>query len=85
VSCTVIFLFFSFIIPIVLGLFAWGTSKWDKMGPWNMGASLTSCSLLLSILSMILIFIIGIQPPNDWALYITVGFPGADGDRLVRL
>jgi hypothetical protein len=24
--------------------------------------------------SMILIFVIGIQPPNDWALYITVGF-----------
>ncbi len=23
---------------------------------------------------MVLIFIIGIQPPNDWALYITVGF-----------
>jgi hypothetical protein len=21
-----------------------------------------------------LIFVIGIQPPNDWALYITVGF-----------
>ena len=23
---------------------------------------------------MELIFVIGIQPPNDWALYITVGF-----------
>ena len=23
---------------------------------------------------MALIFILGIQPPNDWALYITVGF-----------
>ena len=29
---------------------------------------------VLSILSMVLIFVIGIQPPNDWALYITVGF-----------
>ena len=29
---------------------------------------------ILSIISMILIFVIGIQPPNDWALYITVGF-----------
>jgi len=28
----------------------------------------------LSILSMILMFVIGIQPPNDWALEITVGF-----------
>ncbi len=29
---------------------------------------------MLSILAMILIFVLGIQPPNDWALYITVGF-----------
>ena len=29
---------------------------------------------VLSILAMILIFVLGIQPPNDWALYITVGF-----------
>src|SRR6185312_11406387 len=37
VSCTVIFLFFSFAIPIALGMFAWGTSKWPNMGPWNIG------------------------------------------------
>ena len=29
---------------------------------------------MLSIVSMILIFVIDIQPPNQWALYITVGF-----------
>jgi hypothetical protein len=23
---------------------------------------------------MVIIFVIGIQPPNDWALYITIGF-----------
>src|SRR5262245_46247269 len=74
VSCTVIFLFLSFTIPIVLGLLAWGTPKWDKMGPWDMGRGVFTLFAILSILSMILIFIIGIQPPNDWALYITVGF-----------
>jgi amino acid transporter len=74
VSCTVIFLFLSFTFPITLGLLAWGTSKWDKMGPWNMGRAVFSLFAVLSILSMILIFVIGIQPPNDWALYITVGF-----------
>ena len=74
VSCTVIFLFLSFTVPIVLGLLAWGTPKWDKMGPWNMGRAIFTLFAILSILSMILIFIIGIQPPNDWALYITVGF-----------
>ncbi|WP_290990876.1 amino acid permease [Hyphomicrobium sp.] len=74
VSCTVIFLFFSFVIPIALGFFAYGTSKWPKMGPWNIGRPLYSLFAILSVLSMILIFVIGVQPPNDWALNITVGF-----------
>jgi hypothetical protein len=29
---------------------------------------------VLAIISIIVIFFIGIQPPNDWALEITVGF-----------
>lgn len=74
VSCTVIFLFFSFAIPIALGLFAWGTPKWNKMGPWNLGEGLFKLFAVLSILAMALIFVLGIQPPNEWALYITVGF-----------
>ncbi|MEZ2332648.1 amino acid permease [Mesorhizobium sp. RCC_202] len=74
VSCTVIFLFLSFTMPIVLGMLAWGTPKWDKMGPWNLGRGVFMLFAFLSIVSMILIFVIGIQPPNDWALYITVGF-----------
>ncbi|MCX5515587.1 amino acid permease [Kaistia algarum] len=74
VSCTVIFLFFSFAIPIALGLFAYGTKKWPTMGPWNMGKGLFSLFAVLSIIAMALIFFIGVQPPNDWALYITIGF-----------
>ncbi len=74
VSCTVIFLFFSFAIPITLGLFAWGTSKWDKMGPWNIGEGMFKLFAVLSILAMILIFVLGVQPPNGPALYVTVGF-----------
>ena len=74
VSCTVIFLFFYFAIPITLGLFAWGTSKWDKMGPWNLGEGLFKLFAVLSIIAMVLIFILGIQPPNGAALYVTVGF-----------
>ncbi|MGV1857525.1 amino acid permease, partial [Rhizobium rhizogenes] len=74
VSCTVIFLFFSFAIPITLGLFAWGTSKWDKMGPWNLGEGLFKLFAVLTVIAMIIIFVLGIQPPNDWAGIITVGF-----------
>lgn len=74
VSCTVIFLFFSFAIPIALGMAAYGTEKWPKMGPWDMGKGLFMLFAALSLLSMVLIFFIGIQPPNDWALWITIGF-----------
>jgi amino acid transporter len=74
VSCTVIFLFFSFAIPITLGLLAWGTSKWDKMGPWNLGEGVFKLFAVLSIIAMVVIFVLGIQPPNEWALNITIGF-----------
>ncbi|MFP5078137.1 amino acid permease [Rhizobium sp. YIM 134829] len=74
VSCTVIFLFFSFAIPITLGLFAYGTSKWPKMGPWNLGPGLFKLFAGLTVLAMILIFVLGVQPPNGAALYVTVGF-----------
>jgi amino acid transporter len=74
VSCTVIFLFFSFIIPIALGLFAFGGPKWPKMGPWNLGRAGFSLFAVLSILAMLLIFVIGVQPPNQAAMWVTLGF-----------
>jgi len=74
VSCTVIFLFFSFAIPIVLGLIAYGGPRWPTMGPWSLGRAGYALAALLSIASMLLIFVIGVQPPNDKALGVTVGF-----------
>lgn len=74
VSCTVIFLFLSFALPIALGFVAIGTPKWPVMGPWNMGIATYRAVAVLVILAMIMIFYIGIQPPNDWALPITAGF-----------
>ena len=74
VSCTVIFLFFSFIIPITLGLFAYGGRKWPKMGPWNVGRGGYSLFALLSIAAMVLLFVIGVHPPNDPARWVTLGF-----------
>ena len=61
-------------LPIALGLFAIGTAKWPAMGPWNMGIGTYKFVAVLAIISIIVIFFIGIQPPNDWALEITVGF-----------
>jgi amino acid transporter len=74
VSCTVIFLFFSFAIPIALGMVAYGGPRWPRMGPWNMGRGGYTLFALLSILSMVLIFIIGVQPPNALAFDATIGF-----------
>jgi amino acid transporter len=74
VSCTVIFLFLSFALPIGLGLMTIGGPKWPKMGPWNIGVGTYKLVAVLSLISMALMFFIGIQPPNQWALQITVGF-----------
>ena len=86
VSCTVIFLFLSFTFPIALGFLAVGNAEMGQdgaRGTW--GAAVFTLFAMLSILSMILIFVIGIQPPNDWALYITRRLLHPDGDRLVRV
>ena len=52
VSCTVIFLFLSFTVPIALGSSPWGTPKWDRMGPWDIGGGIYTLFAVLSILSM---------------------------------
>ena len=49
---------------------------WTKMGPWDLGGGVFKLVALLSLVSALLIFFIGVQPPNDWALYITLGFIG---------
>jgi amino acid transporter len=72
VSVTVIFLFFSFTVPIFFGLLAHGKT-WTKMGPWDMGSKYKFVAVLC-VLAMILILVIGVQPPSDKALNITIGF-----------
>lgn len=74
VNSTLVFLFLSFIIPIVLGMMALGTSKWPKAGPWDLGTGLFKLVCLLSVVGMVIIFYIAIQPPNDKVFGITVAF-----------
>ena len=40
------------------------------MGPWNIGIGAYKLVAVLSMISMAVMFYIGIQPPNDWALEI---------------
>ena len=74
VNSTLVFLFLSFVIPIVLGMMAYGTAKWPKPGPWAMGSGLFKLTCLLSVVGMAVIFFIAIQPPNDKVLWIVLGF-----------
>jgi amino acid transporter len=73
VNSTLVFLFLSFIIPLVLGMMAYGTAKWPKPGPWAMSAGLYKLVTVLSVVGMAIIFFIAIQPPNDKVLWIVVG------------
>jgi amino acid transporter len=72
VNSTLVFLFLSFVIPIVLGMFAYGTAKWPTPGPWAMSTGLFKATCLLSVVGMAIIFFIAIQPPNDKVLWIVV-------------
>ena len=74
VNSTLVFLFLSFAIPIALGMLAFGTAKWPKAGPWDLGAGLFKLVCILSIIGMAIIFFIAIQPPNDKVLWIVIGF-----------
>ncbi len=68
VSVTVIFLYISYGLPIILGLFAY-KKTWTKMGPWDLGVAFPAVAVIC-ILVEILILYIGVQPPNDKALNI---------------
>ena len=74
VNSTLVFLFLSFIIPIVLGMMAYGTPKWPNPGPWAMRAGLFKLMCVLSVVGMAVIFFIAVQPPNDKVLWIVIGF-----------
>ena len=72
VSVTVIFIFLSYGLPVAAGLFAYGKT-WTKMGPWDMGPAYRVVGVL-SIIAIAVIFYLGVQPPNDAALKITLAF-----------
>ena len=74
VNSTLVFLFLSFLIPIVLGMLTIGTAKWPEAGPWDLGTGLFKLVSFLSIIGMAIIFYIAIQPPNGTVLYIVIGF-----------
>lgn len=66
----VIFLYVSYVIPALLGLRAYGRT-WTQMGPFHIGGLFRLTSALCA-LGCLLLIAIGIQPPNDKALWIVL-------------
>ena len=74
VNSTLVFLFLSFTIPLVAGLFAFGTAKWPTPGPWAMSAGVYKLVTVLSVVGMGVILFIAVAPPNERVLYVVLGF-----------
>ena len=76
VSCTVILLFMSCVIPIVCGMISAGTERWPEAGAWSMGFGWFRFFGVLSVISMIAIIVLGVRPPNEAALGVCAGVLG---------
>ena len=74
VNSTLVFLFLSFTVPLVAGLFTYGTAKWPNPGPWAMAAGTYKLVTVLSVVGMAIILFIAVAPPNERVLYVVAGF-----------
>ena len=68
--CT-IFLYISYVLPAILGFFAYGRS-WTRMGPWQLGRWYRPWAVL-SALGCVGLIVIGMQPPNEKAAWVVGG------------
>ncbi|HEY7315171.1 MAG TPA: amino acid permease [Gemmataceae bacterium] len=66
-----VFLYISYVLPAALSLRAYGRT-WTRMGPWHIGRWYRPLALL-SVLGCGLLIVIGVQPPNDIAVWIVGG------------
>jgi len=71
-TACVIFLYISYVMPTIAGIFVYGKS-WKKMGPFDMGPVLYRIVGVISIVGVAAIIYAGIQPPNQAALPVTAG------------
>lgn len=67
-AASVIFLYISYVIPTLLGFFAYGRS-WTNMGPWDLGGWYRVLAVL-SVIGCSLLMVVCVWPPNDLNLTI---------------
>lgn len=66
----VIFLYISYVMPSAAGFFTYGKS-WTHMGPFSLGRTLFRTLAVTCVLGVLVLVWIGIQPPNEKALWVT--------------
>ena len=66
-----VFLYISYVMPTAAGLLAEGKT-WNHKGPFNLGG-LSKIIGLLAVLGGSLLAYVGMQPPNEKVLYLTIG------------
>jgi len=69
VGCAV-FLYISYIMPTAAGILAEGKT-WTHKGPFNLGA-LSKPIAVLAVLGGGFLVFVGVQPPNEKVLYVTI-------------
>jgi amino acid transporter len=70
-AASVIFLYLSYVVPIALGLWAFGRT-WTQMGPWHLGRWFVPIAML-SVAGGLGLIVLGMQPPNEKAGYAVAG------------
>lgn len=65
--CTIL-LYVSYVLPAALGFRAYGTT-WTTMGPWTLGVWFKPAAAA-SVLGCGALIVIGMQPPNDKAVFV---------------
>jgi amino acid transporter len=71
----VIFLYLSYALPTALGFVAHGRT-WTTMGPFTLGRWYRPLAAI-SVIGCLVLIVVGVQPPNDLALWIVLGCFGA--------
>jgi amino acid transporter len=70
IACA-IFLYLSYVMPAAAGLRAYGRS-WTRMGPFDLGGGLYRALAVTSVAGAALLVWIGVQPPNEKVLIVTL-------------
>ena len=70
-TACVIFLYLSYVMPAAAGLRAYGR-RWKRMGPFDLGRRLYRTVAAVSSAGVGLLLWIGVQPPNEKALTVTL-------------